>query len=222
MRFNEYELAFSPARLSKYKAECGGDKRKAMTLYRYNVKLCQKYYAVLNIFEIILRNAVDRHFRALYKDPNWIENQLQTGGMLAYSPQRADALKHINDLKKKGKFTPDKVVSAQSFGFWTYMFNKIPFNAGGKKLLDIFPNKQVGLGQKAVYNELQDIKQFRNRIAHHEPICFDAFGNKNMTYVMKNYQQILKYLSFLGYSEKQLLYGYDIQTKELINKVMNL
>ena len=102
------------------------------------------------------------------------------------------------------------------------MFNKIPFNTGGKKILDIFPNKQVGLGQKAVYNELQDIKQFRNRIAHHEPICFDACWNRNMAYAQQNYKQILKYISFLGYSDKQILYGYDVQTKELINKIMSL
>ena len=222
MNYNEYEVAFSPARLSRYRAACGGDTRKAMTLYRYNVKLCQKYYAVLNIFEIILRNAIDRHFRAYYNDPNWIEHQLQTGGMLAYSPKKAEAQKHIHDLMKKGKLTPDKVVAAQSFGFWTYLFNKIPFNAGGKKILEIFPNKQLGLGQKAVYNELQDIKQFRNRIAHHEPICFDVLGNRNLSYMQQNYNTILKYISFLGYSDKQLLYGYDVQTKELINKIMSL
>ena len=222
MKYKEYEVAFSPARLSRYKAACGGDTRKAMTLYRYNVKLCQKYYAVLNIFEIIFRNAIDRHFRAYYNDPKWIEHQLQTGGMLAHSPKKAEVLKHIRDLTKRGKLTPDKVVSAQSLGFWTYMFNKIPFNTGGKKILDIFPNKQVGLGQKAVYNELQDIKQFRNRIAHHEPICFDASWNRNMAYAQQNYKQILKYITFLGYSDKQILYGYDVQTKELINKIMSL
>lgn len=92
MRYNEYEVAFSPARLSRYKAACGGDTRKAMTLYRYNVRLCQKFYAVLSVFEIILRNAIDRHFRAYYNDPNWIEHQLQTGGMLAYSPKKAETM----------------------------------------------------------------------------------------------------------------------------------
>ena len=38
----------------------------------------------------------------------------------------------------------------------------------------------------------------------------------------QNYKQILKYISFLGYSDKQILYGYDVQTKELINKIMSL
>ena len=96
-------MAFSPARLNRYKAACGGDTRKAMTFYRYNVKLCQKYYAVLNIFEIILRNAIDRHYRAFFNDPNWIEHQLLPGGILASSPQKAEVLKHIQTLIKKGK-----------------------------------------------------------------------------------------------------------------------
>ena len=222
MKYTEYEVAFSPARLNRYRIACGGDTRKAMSLYRHNVKLCQKYYGVLNIFEIILHNAIDRHYRAYFSDADWIIHQLQSGGMLAYSPQRADALKHYSQLTAKGKNTPDKMLSAQSFGFWTYIFNKIPFNAGGKHLLDIFPNKQTGLGQKTVYNELQEIKQFRNRIAHHEPICFDKMGNKNMAYAQTNYKQILKYIAFLGYSDKQLLYGYDVQTNELINKIISL
>lgn len=162
-------MAFSPARLNRYKAACGGDTRKAMTLYRYNVKLCQKYYAVLNIFEIILRNAIDRHYRAFFNDPNWIEHQLLPGGILASSPQKAEVLKHIQTLIKKGKLTPDKVVAA-----------------------------------------------------HHEPICFDSLGNRNMSYVQTNHQLILDYISFLGYSDFQLLYGYDVQTDELINKIMNL
>lgn len=222
MKYSEYEVAFSPARLNKYKIACGGDTRKTMTLYRNNVKLCQKYYGVLNIFEIILRNAIDKHYRAYFNDADWIIHQLQPGGMLEHTPHLAEAFKHYRQLIAKGNYTPDKMLSAQSFGFWTYMFNKIPFNAGGKNLLDIFPNKQVGLGQKAVYNELKDIKIFRNRIAHHEPICFDPQGNKNIAYAQMNYKQIIKYLAFLGYAEEKILYGHDVRTQELINKIMNL
>lgn len=222
MKYKEYEVAFSPARLNRYKNACGGNSRKTISLYRHNVKLCQKYYGILNIFEIILRNAIDRHYRTYFNDADWIVNQLQPGGMLEHTPHRAEALKHHRQLTVKGKYTPDKMLSAQSFGFWTYMFNKIPFNAGGKNLLDIFPYKQIGLGQKAVYNELKDIKTFRNRIAHHEPICFDSMGNKDLTYAQVSYKQILKYLAFLGYDEKKVLYGYDVKTQLLINKIIKI
>ena len=222
MKYEEYEAAFSPARLNRYRNACVGDTRKAMILYRHNVKLCQKYYGVLNIFEIILRNAIDRHYRTYFNDTDWIVHQLQSGGMLEHSPHKAEALKHYQNLLAKGKYNPDKMLSAQSFGFWTYMFNKIPFNAGGKNLLDIFPNKQIGLGQKAVFNDLKEIKTFRNRIAHHEPICFDNHGNKSLLYAQDNYKQIIKYLAFLGYTEKKTLYGYDVGTLELINKITSL
>lgn len=120
------------------------------------------------------------------------------------------------------KYTPDKVVSSVSFGFWTYMFTKVPFRLGNQTILQIFPNRQAGLGQKAIYKELQQIKQFRNRIAHHEPICFDATGNKSMMYAQTNYAQILKYLAFFGYNKDELLFGLDVMPDTIMNKIIKL
>lgn len=99
--------------------------------------------------------------------------------MLETHPQKAVVEKTIRDLVKKNRYSNDRLVSSVTFGFWTYLFTKKPFAAGGKTLLQIFPAKAHGLGQRAVYNELQDIKDFRNSIAHHEAICFDDTGAKN-------------------------------------------
>ena len=102
------------------------------------------------------------------------------------------------------------------------MFNKVPFRLGSQTLLQIFPNRQTGLGQKAIYKELQQIKQFRNRIAHHEPICFDATGRKSMVYVQTNYALILKYISFLGYNKNELFFGLDVMPDIVMNKITKL
>lgn len=83
MKYHQFESAFSAARLSKYKNACGGNTVKALTLYRYNVRLCQKFYGVLSIFEIVLRNAINKHFSSHFNDADWIYHQLQNGGMLA-------------------------------------------------------------------------------------------------------------------------------------------
>jgi hypothetical protein len=222
MKYQEYEMAFSKARMNRYMTACGGNTRKAMQLYRYNVKLCQKYYGALGAFEIVLRNAVDRHYRASFNDPDWIIHQLQPGGMLEFSPHKSDAFRHYGQLISKGFYTPDKMVSAQSFGFWTYMFNQIPFNAGGRNLLAIFPNKQLGVGQRAVFNDLKEIKTFRNRIAHHEPICFDPSGKKSLVYAFANYKLIVKYFEFLGYKEKEILYGFDMKTVAIARRIMRI
>ena len=219
MNYRQFENAFSAARLSKYKNACGGNTVKALTLYRYNVRLCQKFYGVLSIFEIVLRNAINKHFSSHFNDADWIYHQLQNGGMLERSPQRQDTLNDITDMVSKGKYTPDKVVASVSFGFWTYMFTKVPFRLGNQSILQIFPARQTGLGQKAIFKELQQIKMFRNRIAHHEPICFDATGRKSMVYAQANYALILKYLTFLGYDKNHLFFGLDVLPESVMNKI---
>ncbi len=83
-------------------------------------------------------------------------------------------------------------------------------------------NRQFGLGQKAIFKELQQIKDFRNRIAHHEPVCFDAVGHKSMVYAQTNYALILKYISFLGYDKDNLLFGLDIKPDTVMNNIIQL
>ena len=222
MTYNDYELAFSVARLTKYKAACNGDNFRALTLYRYNIKLCQKFYGVLNVFEIILRNAIDRHYRMHFNDNDWISSQLKDGGMLANYPRKAEIQKTILALVRQGKYTHDRLVSSVTFGFWTYLFTKIPFRIGGQSLLQIFPNKTVGLGQKAIYKELIQIKDFRNKIAHHEAICFNAVGQKSMVSAQTHYAMILKYVDFLGYSKDHIFFGMDVIPETTMIKIQNL
>lgn len=219
MRYSDYETALSPARLSRYSNACGGDKNKALTLYRHNVKLCQKFYGVLSLFEVVLRNAINEHYKQYFVDCDWIKTQMQPGGMLENCPQAAEVGNHITRLINAGKYTHDRLVSSVSFGFWTYLFNKQPFRKGGQTLLAIFPKRSRGLGRKAIYNELMAIKAFRNRIAHHEPICFDQYGNKDVIFAQNNYDQILKYIDFLKYNKNELFFGLDILPDKTIAKI---
>ena len=222
MKYSDYEKAFSSARLNKYLKACGEDTAVALKLYRQNVKLCQKFYGVLNIFEVVLRNAIDMHYKAHFSDPDWIKDQLLPGGMLETHPQKAVVEKTIQELIKKGRYTNDRLVSSVTFGFWTYLFTKKPFAAGGKTLLQIFPAKAHGLGQRAVYNELQAIKDFRNRIAHHEAICFDSTGAISTTPARKSYALTIKYVQFLGYPETHLYYGLDVLPDKILMKIDTL
>ena len=93
---------------------------------------------------------------------------------------------------------------------------------GGQSLHRIFPNRTLGLGQRAIYNELMEIKRFRNRIAHHEAVCFDASGNKDTTYAKESYALILKYVEFLGYKKEHLYYGMDVLPDTVIEKIDNM
>lgn len=86
-------------------------------------------------------------------------------------------------------------------------------------MLKIFPKRQQGLGQRAIFNELQEIKTFRNRIAHQEAICFDAEGRLNLEPTKVKYALIQRYVEFLGYPNSHLFYGIDIMPDSTMNKI---
>ena len=72
MDFKTSRKLCSVPRMGKYASACGGDKLKTMQLYRYNLRLCQRFYGVLNLFEVMLRNAVNHHYVTYYTDSDWI------------------------------------------------------------------------------------------------------------------------------------------------------
>ncbi len=196
MDFKTSQKIFSAARMGKYANACSGDKRKTMLLYRYNLRLCQWFCGVLNLFEVMLRNAINEHYRAYYSNPDWIVNQADTGRLLEFN---MDEIKQTEtSYRRRGIYNNDKMVASLTMGFWTKLFSKKRYKRGGKSLLRIFPNKVKGKSQSDVYKDLTHIREFRNRIAHHEPICFDGYGNINTDFARKHYQLIRDYISYMG------------------------
>ena len=203
MDYKTSQKLFSTARMGKYWKACAGDKQKTMQLYRYNLRLCQKFYGVLNVFEVTLRNAVNTHYMAYYSDKDWIVNQANGGKLLSYC--KDEITQTATDYKKRGIYNNDKMVSSLTFGFWTFLFTKNNYKNGGKSLLRIFPNKAKGINQADVYLDLTHIREFRNRIAHHEPICFDGKGNISTDFARKHYKLIHDYITYLGYSSNSVI-----------------
>ena len=196
MDFKTSQKLYSVPRMRKYLNACAGNKQKTMQLYRYNLRLCQRFYGVLNLFEIMLRNAINEHYAAYYSDSDWIANQADTGKLLEYNK---DEIRQTEaDYRRRGIYNNNKMVASLTMGFWTKLFSKKRYKRGGKTLLQIFPNKQKGKNQTGVYKDLTHIREFRNRIAHHEPICFDGNGNISTTFARRHYQLICEYISYMG------------------------
>ena len=124
MRYREFERIISEDRMNRYVQACGGNTRKAMALYRYNLRLSQEMFTIISCFEVSLRNAIN-------------------------------------------------VILINRFGNdWLMQFNQT-----GRVLLRAFPNKErstseVQYNHSYFFNELDKINTMRNRIAHHEPVCF--------------------------------------------------
>jgi len=61
-----------------------------------------------------------------------------------------------------------------------------------------------------IFNELAKINDLRNRIAHHEPICFlsnNAIIDTNYTW--QRYNLILQLFTWMNINSGELLYGLD-------------
>ncbi|MXX88531.1 MAG: hypothetical protein F4213_19575 [Boseongicola sp. SB0677_bin_26] len=76
-----------------------------------------------------------------------------------------------------GALTPGRFVASMSLGFWVRLLGRGSYiNGGGKAdyektlwrpaLCKAFPGRQ----RRAVQQRLDQLRQLRNRIAHHEPI----------------------------------------------------
>lgn len=182
--------------MSKFIRACNGDKSKAMRLYDYNLRLSGRMFEVVGMFEIVLRNTINEHYLIQFNDCDWIVNQAHVGMML--SEKEADIQKISAGFKRDGIYSNDKMVSSFTLGFWTYMFTKRRYRLGNKTLLQIFPNRPKNTKRSDVFQELSAIREFRNRIAHHEPICFDSSGKASSTFSQTYYTLIKNYFSYMG------------------------
>ncbi|MBQ8867540.1 MAG: Abi family protein [Bacteroidaceae bacterium] len=203
MDFKTSQKLYSVARMNKYAKACAYNKRRTMQLYRYNLRSCQRFYGILHLFEVMLRNAINEHYTSYFSDSDWITNQANNDGLLTYNK---DEIKQTEAVYRKREiYSNDKMVASLTMGFWTKLFSKSRYREGGKTLLRIFPNKSKGKNQSDIYKDLTHIREFRNRIAHHEPICFDATGNIDTTFARKHYQLICDYISYMGFQPENVL-----------------
>ncbi len=186
-----------------------------MTLYRKNLRLSQELFTVISCFEITLRNKIDGVYTDHYGN-DWLRDSAAAGGMFDGNNCRKTK-KLIHDaLRRLGyNYTHHKLVAEMDFGFWRYLFANPQFNAAGTLLLRIFPAKPrstptINYNNAFVFNELGQINDIRNRIAHHEPICFrPSQPVKDTTYAHQRYNLILQLFQWMNVNEAALLYGLD-------------
>lgn len=217
MEYEKFEEAISRERMRRYVSACANDTKRAMTLYRYNLKISQEMFVVISCFEVSLRNKIDKEMRANFGN-NWLRDFVLPGGRFDIDP-RVEGTKKIikkayEGLLRSNNYTHTKLLAEMEFGVWKYMFNNVQYRLSGRCLLNVFPNKptstpQIQYGNTYVFNMLDQINNIRNRIAHHEPICFGGNGQIDTGYVMFCHELILRLFLWMNIEAKSLLYGLD-------------
>jgi len=77
MNYTDFERIMSATRMSRYLTACGNNSRKAMTLYRKNLRLSQELFTIISCFEVALRNGINLHYSSLYGN-DWLRDSVST------------------------------------------------------------------------------------------------------------------------------------------------
>lgn len=165
------ELISSP-RFGTYLAHTNGDRHKALEFYIWNVQLSAAFMVPIQLCEVAVRNGAVEAIEAEY-GANWHASRgfAYTLPRLRYGYQPADDLQHQSGRQPSA----GKVVAELKFAFWQYLFTRgqdarlwLPH------FTTCFPGYDTALTVKqaraSMHHEVELVRHFRNRIAHHEPI----------------------------------------------------
>jgi hypothetical protein len=215
MQYSEFEKIMSAPRMGRYVTACGGNTRRAMTLYRLNLKLSQEMFTIISCFEIALRNAIDVHYTLIHGN-EWLRAAQRPGGIFMVNRCRVSRnILSQGYSRIRSNYTHAKLLAEMDFGFWRYMFAQPQYYAGGQSLIRIFPSKPSSTplqqyNQTYIFQELKQINDIRNRIAHHEPICFGLGTSQvDSNYVNMKYTKIITLFQWMEIDHARLLYGLD-------------
>ena len=170
----------SRPRYNRYLGAVGNDNKKAKRLYLANIRLAQSFHPIISQFEVVLRNCINNNLAAHFADIDWVINQknsFMNHKSLSKSNYflRSCVIKAENKLKRKNmQVTSGKIISDQSFGFWVSLFLPHHYSLLAGQIIHIFKNKPTTETRSSIYSKLDAIRDFRNRVNHCEPICFNG------------------------------------------------
>lgn len=189
MLFQVAEKFLSSARLVPYKTAAHHDEQAGLHLYLDNLRLAQSFYSPLSLLEVAFRNALHDVLSSSFQSDNWLLTQ-QTGFMEDARLTYVDRSRNeqiinrkvqnmvkaaIQEFKERHKYYPPHgtaIIADLQFGFWTTLFSRRYFFILNKAPLRAFPNRPHGTKWETIGEKLQEVRKFRNRVYHYEPLCF--------------------------------------------------
>lgn len=166
------ETALSADRFGTYVAAVGGDRHRAIALYEWNAAVSATFYLPLQAVEVALRNACRRELTALFGE-RWYAH----APLIERDRGSAQAIEAAGERLRRCKLPLDvpHLVAELPFGFWTnlvgHRFDRLVWVPGLYKAFPRFRRVTgTALSRTAVARRFDYLRNFRNRIAHHEPI----------------------------------------------------
>jgi len=176
----------SQERLTKYLTAAGYDTQRALDLYGWNIQISEAFFPVLSASEVCLRNTVSARLLVLY-GPRWWEDttfltQINNGRRIVKTAR--------DKLRTKGPVTSGGMTAELNFGFWVNMLLPRHEPVFWTDLYTSFGDLPSSVTCPALYTRCDAVREFRNRVFHHEPIL-----ERNIT---KEYSQIMELIKWLS------------------------
>lgn len=182
MRIDLRNKYLSKIRYNRYLQATQNNLLRAKRLYNANTRLTQAFHPLFTQFEVVLRNSLHRVLTNHFNDGNWILNQKK--GFMSHSSlshSRYFLKESISNSEKKFHrkklhLNNARLLADQTLGFWTALFLGHHYSLLDGCPLKAFPNKNPVENRASIHSKLEKIKNFRNRINHCEPICFNGIN----------------------------------------------
>lgn len=167
-----YEKVFSNQRMAKYFEMHSDNEETAILHYKINIELSEAFYTILSIYEVALRNSLNRELITYFGTTEWYLNIANQIGLNNLKGMINTAQKHI--AKRNEIVTGDKMVAELTLGFWVRLLNAEYERILWKPIRRAFPYLEKSKKQRnKVSSPLNKIRDFRNRVFHHEPISWN-------------------------------------------------
>ena len=119
-------------------------------------------------------------------------------------------------LRKGITLSAGKVLAEQSFGFWVSLFEPAHYRLIGGSVIHSFPHKPSHINRRALFSILGKIRDFRNRIYHNEPVCFNG-TSVDFTYAVQIRNDLLEMLGWMEQDIKKYVQLFDTIDKITCN-----
>ncbi|MDP9800458.1 hypothetical protein J2S49_000534 [Arcanobacterium wilhelmae] len=184
-----FEEFIPEPRLRPYREAAVGDESQALALYRWSHLMASSCWTVIAHFEVLLRHRIDQVLSEHCSDADTRIPWFFRVDVLKESERKTvatviDSLRgrNTNPTKKKDQkhgevdtryYNGDQLIAGLSFGFWTQLFK-----TGYEDLFrSVLSRAFLGDGEnedyvtrKQVSSDLESVRQFRNRVAHHDSL----------------------------------------------------
>ena len=134
--------------------------------------MSESLYTSLSVFEVTLRNALSKELERMMGRKDWYSVFPSNPALKSLTSEVTVAIRHIS---QRGEMvSPDKIIAELTFGFWVTLLNSEYELTLWKSLRLAFPHMpKKDRKRKNVSSPCNALRKLRNRVFHHESICWD-------------------------------------------------